>query len=83
MKLGRNDLGPKRPTYQGRNDPHPELAETTQAETTQAEMTRPKRPGTALPHSPPHPPPPLSMIQFPNPGLYEKYISSVIIIPDF
>ena len=26
---------PKRPTYQGRNDPPPKLAETTQAETTQ------------------------------------------------
>ena len=26
---------PKRPTYQGRNDPSPKLAETTQAETTQ------------------------------------------------
>ena len=31
---------PKRPTYQGRNDPPPKLAETTQAETTQAETTR-------------------------------------------
>ena len=30
---------PKRPTYQGRNDPPPKLAETTQAETTQAETT--------------------------------------------
>ena len=35
LKLGRNDSGPKRPTYQGRNDPPPKLAETTQAETTQ------------------------------------------------
>ena len=31
---------PKRPTYQGRNDPPPKLAETTQAETTQAETTQ-------------------------------------------
>ena len=31
---------PKRPTYQGRNDPPPKLAETTQAETTQAEKTQ-------------------------------------------
>ena len=31
---------PKRPTYQGRNDPPPNLAETTQAETTQAETTQ-------------------------------------------
>ena len=31
---------PKRPTYQGRNDPPPKLAETTQAETTQAETTK-------------------------------------------
>ena len=30
----------KRPTYQGRNDPPPKLAETTQAETTQAETTQ-------------------------------------------
>ena len=31
---------PKRPTYQGRNDPPQKLAETTQAETTQAETTQ-------------------------------------------
>ena len=31
---------PKRPTYQGRNDPPPKLAKTTQAETTQAETTQ-------------------------------------------
>ena len=31
---------PKRSTYQGRNDPPPILAETTQAETTQAETTQ-------------------------------------------
>ena len=31
---------PKRPTYQGRIDPPPKLAETTQAETTQAETTQ-------------------------------------------
>ena len=31
---------PKRPTYQGRNDPPPKLAETTQDETTQAETTQ-------------------------------------------
>ena len=39
MTQGRNDPGPKRPTYEGRNDPPPKLAETTQART-----TRPKRP---------------------------------------
>ena len=31
---------PKRPTFQGRNDTPPKLAETTQAETTQAETTQ-------------------------------------------
>ena len=31
---------PKRPNYQGRNDPPPKLAETTQAEMTQAETTQ-------------------------------------------
>ena len=31
---------PKRPTYQGRNDPPPKLSETTQAETTRAETTQ-------------------------------------------
>ena len=37
---------PKRPTYQGRNDPPPKLAETTQAETTQGRNDPgPKRPG--------------------------------------
>ena len=32
---GRNDQGPKRPTFLGLNDPPQKLAETTQAETTQ------------------------------------------------
>ena len=56
LKLGRNDSGPKRPTYQGRNDPPPKLAETTQVET-----TRPKRPRAEttrnLPRPHLHPPP--------------------------
>ena len=34
LKLDRNDSGPKRLTYLGRNDPPQKLAEMTQAETT-------------------------------------------------
>ena len=40
IDFGRNDPGPNRPTYLGRNDPPQNWAETTQAETTQAETTQ-------------------------------------------
>ena len=38
MTQGPNNPGPKRPTYRGWNDPHPEFAETTQAQTTRPEL---------------------------------------------
>ena len=44
MTKGQNDTGLKRPTYQGRNDPPPKLAETTQAETTQGRNDPAERP---------------------------------------